>query len=93
VSRSFSRLFPRPRAARSPGTGLRRVPRPAEAARRIARAQGLDGTARALTDAVQQRIGARARADTLHGVWLGQPVHPALTGLPMGFWTSAASPP
>jgi nitrite reductase/ring-hydroxylating ferredoxin subunit len=23
-------------------------------------------------------------------VWLGQPVHPALTGLPAGFWTSAA---
>jgi len=22
-------------------------------------------------------------------VWFGQPVHPALTGLPMGFWTSA----
>jgi len=23
-------------------------------------------------------------------VWAGQPVHPTLTGLPMGFWTSAA---
>ncbi len=28
MSRSFSRLFPRTRAVRYPGTGLRRVPRP-----------------------------------------------------------------
>jgi nitrite reductase/ring-hydroxylating ferredoxin subunit/uncharacterized membrane protein len=89
VSRSFARIFPRKRAVRQPGTAFRRVPRPAEAARRVADAEGLDGTARALTDAVQQRIGTGVRADTLHGVWLGQPVHPALTGLPMGFWTSA----
>ena len=89
MGRSFSRLFPRTRAARYPPTRLRRVPRPAEAARRIAHAQRLDGTARALADAVQQRIGTGARADALHGVWLGQPIHPALTGLPMGFWTSA----
>ena len=89
MSRSFARLFPRKRADRHPGTGLRRVPGPAEAARRIANAQGLDGAARALADAVQQRVGTGARADALHGVWLGQPVHPALTGLPVGFWTSA----
>ena len=36
-----------------------------------------------------QGVGTGARADALHGVWLGQPVHPALTGLPVGFWTSA----
>jgi nitrite reductase/ring-hydroxylating ferredoxin subunit len=89
VSRSFSSLFPRKRADRQPGTGPRRVPRPAEAARRVAHAQGLDGAARALTDATLQRIGTGAGADALHGVWLGQPVHPALTSLPMGFWTSA----
>ena len=27
--------------------------------------------------------------DMLHGVWLGHPVHPLLTDLPIGFWTSA----
>ena len=90
MRRPFFRLFPGTDAARNTGTGPRRVPRPAEAPRRIADAQGLDGTARALTDAVQQRIGTGVRADALHGVWLGQPVHPALTGLPVGFWTSAA---
>ena len=89
MGRSFSGLFPRKRVDRHPGTGPRRVPRPAEAARRIAHAQGLDAAARALSDAALQRIGTGGRADALHGVWLGQPVHPALTGLPMGFWTSA----
>jgi nitrite reductase/ring-hydroxylating ferredoxin subunit len=89
VSRSFARLFPRKRADSHPGTGPRRVPRPAEAARLIAHAQGLDAAARALSDAALQRIGTGGRADALHGVWLGQPVHPALTSLPMGFWTSA----
>lgn len=27
--------------------------------------------------------------DGLHGVWLGHPLHPLLTDLPIGFWTSA----
>ncbi len=27
--------------------------------------------------------------DALHGVWLGHPLHPMLTDLPIGFWTSA----
>ena len=27
--------------------------------------------------------------DVLHGVWLGHPLHPLLTDLPIGFWTSA----
>jgi nitrite reductase/ring-hydroxylating ferredoxin subunit len=65
------------------------VPVAAEAASHVARSQGLDGPARALTDTVRRRIGGGARADALHGVWLGQPLHPALTGLPIGFWTSA----
>src|SRR5262249_59419997 len=37
VSRSFSRLFPRPRQARLPGTSQPPAPRPAQAARPIAR--------------------------------------------------------
>ncbi|MCU1379100.1 MAG: iron-sulfur protein [Acidimicrobiales bacterium] len=27
--------------------------------------------------------------DALHGTWLGHPLHPMLTDLPIGFWTSA----
>jgi nitrite reductase/ring-hydroxylating ferredoxin subunit len=90
VSRSFASLFPRARHARRPGSRLRRLPGPAGAARRLERAEGLDGAARALADAVRRWAGTGAGADALHGVWLGQPVHPALTGLPIGFWTSAA---
>jgi len=88
MSRSFPRLFPRARHART--AGARRVPGPAEAARRLEHARRLDGAAQAISGAVQRRIGTGAGADALHGTWLGQPVHPALTGLPMGFWTSAA---
>ncbi len=90
MSRTFPRLFPRARPARRPGPGWRRVPGPAEAVDRVAHSQRLDPVARTLTDAVREQVGTGARADALHGVWLGQPVHPALTGLPMGFWTSAA---
>jgi nitrite reductase/ring-hydroxylating ferredoxin subunit len=32
---------------------------------------------------------ARVR-DVLHGVWLGHPLHPMLTDVPVGAWTSAA---
>jgi len=90
MSRTFPRLFPRARPARHSRPGRKRVPGPAEAARRVGHAQRLDPAARTLTAVVRRRVGTGPRADALHGVWLGQPVHPALTGLPMGFWTSAA---
>jgi nitrite reductase/ring-hydroxylating ferredoxin subunit/uncharacterized membrane protein len=32
--------------------------------------------------------GRRAR-DVLHGTWLGHPLHPALTDIPLGAWTTA----
>jgi nitrite reductase/ring-hydroxylating ferredoxin subunit len=89
MSRSIARLFPRRGRGLFPASGLRRVPRPAELAGRLEDAQGLDPAARALTDAVQRRVPPGPRADLLHGVWFGQPVHPALTGLPVGLWTSA----
>ncbi len=46
-------------------------------------------------DALQQAIGkvarregpSRAIKDALHGVWLGHPLHPALTDLPLGAWS------
>src|SRR5215831_4122205 len=90
MSRTFPRLFPRARPARHSGARRRRVPGPAGAARWVGHAQRLDPAARSLTAAVQRRVGTGSRADALHGVWFGQPVHPTLTGLPMGFWTSAA---
>jgi nitrite reductase/ring-hydroxylating ferredoxin subunit/uncharacterized membrane protein len=38
--------------------------------------------------AMRVRTTATAR-DLLSGTWLGHPVHPMLTDLPIGFWTSA----
>jgi nitrite reductase/ring-hydroxylating ferredoxin subunit/uncharacterized membrane protein len=78
------------RAVRPVTFGRPRVPRPAGIAGHLEDATGLDRAARPLSDAVRRRLGTGRRADALHGVWLGQPVHPALTGLPAGFWTSAA---
>lgn len=36
-------------------------------------------------------LGARARPlqDLLHGVWLGHPLHPVVTDVPLGAWTTA----
>lgn len=53
--------------------------------------------ANASLDAVADPLGRVAGAvlppgsfkDALHGVWLGHPLHPLLTDLPIGFWTSA----
>jgi nitrite reductase/ring-hydroxylating ferredoxin subunit len=91
MSRSRARLFPRRvRGAHSAAPGLAKLPGPAGAARRLEDASVLDRASRALAGAVRARLPAGRRADALHGVWLGQPVHPALTGLPVGFWTSAA---
>ncbi len=47
-----------------------------------------------LSNAVQPVIreflqGLGPAKDALHGKWLGHPVHPALTGVPVGAWTSA----
>ncbi len=42
--------------------------------------------ARSAVGAVLPRGPAK---DALHGVWLGHPLHPLLTDLPIGFWTSA----
>lgn len=56
---------------------------------RLERAERLDPLARRITkvwDTLLPRGGAR---DALHGTWLGHPVHPALTDLPIGFWTSS----
>jgi nitrite reductase/ring-hydroxylating ferredoxin subunit/uncharacterized membrane protein len=60
------------------------------AAERLEHLRGLDGPAAALSDLLRRGLAGRGWADVLHGVPLGQPAHPALTGLPIGFWTSAA---
>ena len=92
MSPSHARLFPR-RGGRSriPHSGLRLLSAPADLAGRLEHAEALDRVAQPLTRAaLRALVPAGARADALHGVWLGQPVHPALVTLPLGCWTSAA---
>ena len=33
--------------------------------------------------------GGRAAKNALHGVWLGHPLHPVFTDVPLGAWTTA----
>src|SRR5947208_8889938 len=56
---------------------------------RIGEESRLDAAAKPLQDAAQKRLGTQPLKDTLSGTWLGHPLHPLLTDLPIGFWTSA----
>jgi nitrite reductase/ring-hydroxylating ferredoxin subunit len=40
-------------------------------------------------DAVRAALARQPLKDLLSGTWLGHPLHPLLTDLPIGFWTSA----
>jgi uncharacterized membrane protein len=55
----------------------------------VAGASGLDDIAAAAQRAHRRVVGDGAVADFLRGTWLGHPLHPVLTDLPIGFWTSA----
>jgi nitrite reductase/ring-hydroxylating ferredoxin subunit/uncharacterized membrane protein len=49
----------------------------------------LDAAAGPVGDAVRQALDHQPAKDLLSGTWLGHPLHPLLTDLPIGFWTSA----
>ena len=54
--------------------------------------QWLDPTGNELQSAVKGLFdgeSGRAVKDALHGVWLGHPLHPVLTDVPIGAWTMA----
>ena len=60
---------------------------------RIADQQELDRVAQPLADAVMsayRNAGSIGRAvkDALHGVWLNHPLHPVVTDIPIGAWTT-----
>lgn len=52
-------------------------------------ADGLDGVVTSVGRAADAVLPRGPLKDMLHGVWLGHPLHPLLTDLPIGFWTSA----
>ncbi len=90
MSQPLGGLSPRRLRARSARTG-RRLPHPADVAGRLEHATILDRAARALAAAVRRAAPPGPAADALHGVWLGQPLHPTLNGLPAGCWATAAA--
>jgi uncharacterized membrane protein len=49
----------------------------------------LDGTVRALDPRVRAWFGSGTRGSVLRGDWLGHAVHPMLTDVVLGTWTSA----
>ena len=56
---------------------------------KLAGAGLIDKVAKPLASAVAKTIPHGAVKDTLSGTWLGHPLHPLLTDLPIGCWTSA----
>ena len=62
-------------------------PKASRPAERLAAISRLDGPARKLAEFSSSRRGPLA--DLARGTPLGHPLHPALTDLPIGFWTSS----
>jgi len=56
---------------------------------RIEKAEGLDSVARPLAKAVARVVPHGPVKDALSGTWLGHPLHPLLTDVAIGSWTSA----
>ena len=55
---------------------------------RIEGSRRLDSLGRLIAP-LARRLGSGRIGQVLHGDWMGHPLHPALTDLPIGFWTSS----
>jgi nitrite reductase/ring-hydroxylating ferredoxin subunit/uncharacterized membrane protein len=67
---------------------------PTDALTRVLDSAALDRVAEPLSKAVRGAYDAagpvgREAKNALHGVWLGHPLHPVFTDLPLGAWTTA----
>jgi nitrite reductase/ring-hydroxylating ferredoxin subunit/uncharacterized membrane protein len=70
---------------------LRRQLTPFEpAVRQLESAEGLDSAAKAVGKAVRDGVGHGPLKDALSGTWLGHPLHPMLTDIVIGSFTSAS---
>ena len=56
---------------------------------RVGGATGLDAVAKPLAKKVAALVPSGVVKDTLSGTWLGHPLHPMLTDVPIGCWTNA----
>src|SRR4051794_33348032 len=57
---------------------------------RLEHAGPLDPVVNAVRGIVAKALGPQKVRDALHGVWLGHPLHPVLTDVPIGMWSAAA---
>lgn len=56
---------------------------------RLEKARALDPLIRAVRPLSDALVSDPARRDLLRGTWLGHALHPPMTDVPIGFWTSA----
>jgi nitrite reductase/ring-hydroxylating ferredoxin subunit len=77
------------RPRRRPAGPAGRAAAPYALAVAIERAAQLDPVGDALTKAIRTALPAGAPKDLLSGTWLGHALHPILTDLPIGAWTSS----
>jgi nitrite reductase/ring-hydroxylating ferredoxin subunit/uncharacterized membrane protein len=66
-----------------------RRPRAYEATEALAGVEALDGPADAISGFVRKTVPGGPVKDALSGSWLGHSLHPLLTDVPIGLWTSA----
>lgn len=68
---------------------IERPPRIVRWTLRLEEASALDRPVQALEPSIQALFGTGTRASVLRGEWLGHAVHPLLTDVAIGTWTSA----
>jgi uncharacterized membrane protein len=56
---------------------------------RLEAVESLDGLGHVAGRTVRQLVSDGAAKDALSGAWLGHPLHPILTDIPIGVWTSS----
>lgn len=61
----------------------------ADLGERVESIEGLDDAAQWLGEQVRQLIPSGPIKDALSGTWLGHPLHPVLTDVPIGAWSAA----
>jgi hypothetical protein len=67
-----------------------RPPRVVQWTLRLERARALDGSVHALEPLIRTVFGTGVRGSVLRGEWLGHALHPVLTDVALGTWTSAS---
>jgi len=58
-------------------------------AEKVGRIEALDGVSKPVADGVKSALGRGVAKDALSGTWLGHSLHPMLTDIPIGSFTSA----